>query len=262
MTDGTGSQDERRSSADESDLTKVIRHLRETGIGNTIRRGGRVLVRRAHLRVDRNFDRDLGVHTSSQAYSWDLTMKSEGDDIGDDEPMYLPTSSTAFRTAMARLPRDLSDFVFVDYGSGMGRTLLLASSYGFRRIIGVEFAAELHEIAKENIGRYEHPDQSCFDIHSEHVDATVWSPPDDKCVFYFFHPFEQIVMDKVMSRIRDSYLENPREMYFVYYKPVYREVFESQDFVVRRTVPILGSRRWIPNPYELELYESVIDGTG
>jgi len=48
----------------------------------------------------------------------------------------------------------LRDFTFVDLGSGKGRVLLMASHYPFKRIIGVEFIPELHQVAQENIRKY------------------------------------------------------------------------------------------------------------
>ena len=43
--------------------------------------------------------------------------------------------------------------VFVDYGAGKGRTVVLASTYQFKRVIGVELAPELAAIAEENLFR-------------------------------------------------------------------------------------------------------------
>jgi hypothetical protein len=41
------------------------------------------------------------------------------------------------------LPKDLSDFTFVDIGSGKGSILFYACRYDFRRVLGVEFAENL-----------------------------------------------------------------------------------------------------------------------
>ena len=38
----------------------------------------------------------------------------------------------------------------------------MASEYPFRRIVGVELLAELHEIALQNIARYRSEGQKCF----------------------------------------------------------------------------------------------------
>lgn len=41
--------------------------------------------------------------------------------------------------------------VFLDYGSGKGRALIMAAQYPFRRILGVEFSPQLSLIASQNI---------------------------------------------------------------------------------------------------------------
>jgi hypothetical protein len=46
------------------------------------------------------------------------------------------------RETLAALPIAYDKFAFVDCGSGKGRTLLIASEFPFKFIIGVEFAAE------------------------------------------------------------------------------------------------------------------------
>ncbi len=39
---------------------------------------------------------------------------------------------------MAALPIEFNQFTFIDLGSGKGRTLLMASDFPFRKILGVE----------------------------------------------------------------------------------------------------------------------------
>ncbi len=70
------------------DLSKLRQSLREGGLQGALGRVARTLIRRLHSFVDRDFDRNFNVDTTSAAYSWDLSLKSEGDDIGDDEPLY------------------------------------------------------------------------------------------------------------------------------------------------------------------------------
>lgn len=43
---------------------------------------------------------------------------------------------------------------FVDFGAGKGRVLLLAAQYGFARVIGVEFAADLSRIARAIVATF------------------------------------------------------------------------------------------------------------
>ena len=62
---------------------------------------------------------------------------------------------------------DKEQLVFVDLGSGKGRTLLLASEYPFRRIVGVELSPKLHRIAKTNVEKFRSEEQRCrtFALH-------------------------------------------------------------------------------------------------
>ena len=59
---------------------------------------------------------------------------------------YFPTRGRAYRKALAHfaLPTDGG---FVDLGSGKGKILILSARYGFRRVVGVEFARHLSDIA-------------------------------------------------------------------------------------------------------------------
>ncbi|MGH7097851.1 MAG: hypothetical protein ACREE4_09370 [Stellaceae bacterium] len=64
-----------------------------------------------------------------------------------------PYEGTPYGTVnriLADLPADVSDYVFVDYGSGKGRVILMASRRRFREVIGVEFVEPLHIIARRS----------------------------------------------------------------------------------------------------------------
>ena len=52
---------------------------------------------------------------------------------------YQPSEPALFHEILDSLPVAVDGFTFIDLGSGKGRTLLMASEYPFRRIIGVEF---------------------------------------------------------------------------------------------------------------------------
>ena len=64
-----------------------------------------------------------------------------------DQP--VGTDPALFREMVGRLPIRHDDFVFIDFGSGKGRCLLLATEWPFRRIVGVELSAELNHVARE-----------------------------------------------------------------------------------------------------------------
>ena len=54
-----------------------------------------------------------------------------------------------FRKVLASLQIAFHDYTFIDFGSGKGRALLLASEFPFKRIIGLEFSPELHGTQKK-----------------------------------------------------------------------------------------------------------------
>ena len=84
---------------------------------------------------------------------------------------YQPSEPALFAEILASLPVAVDGFTFIDLGSGKGRTLLMASSYPFQRIIGVELLEELNAIALQNIARYRSDQQKCFNIEAEAGDA-------------------------------------------------------------------------------------------
>src|SRR5262249_37060190 len=96
--------------------------------------------------------------------------------------------------------------------------------------IGVEFSTKLHQIAVENIDRYRKGTHSISDIESICVDATAYPIPDEKAVYYFFNPFNEVVMAKVLGNIQKSINEHPRTVYISYCNPIHIGVFNQFAF--------------------------------
>jgi hypothetical protein len=182
---------------------------------------------RIEHRVDVRFDERARIETVRRAHLGELTIESGNTEFGDDEEIYVAVPVLALGAMDRVLPRELRDFVFVDLGSGKGRVLVYASARPFRRIVGVEFAGELHEIAAANVDTGRHPRRRCADIEVVHRDAVAFDIPDEPCVFFLFNPFERYVLDQVVDNIRASHERNPRPMYVVYHNPVYAAAFEE-----------------------------------
>src|SRR5712691_3632887 len=70
------------------------------------------------------FDREFGVDTVGQLGLAALDVVGDNRDHGE---FYLGSDPAVVREAIAALPIAHEDFAFVDYGSGKGRALLLAS---------------------------------------------------------------------------------------------------------------------------------------
>ena len=134
-----------------------------------------------------------------------------------------------FRSAIAGLPIDYPDFVFVDFGSGKGRAILLASEFPFKRVVGVEFSEELHRIARENINHFSKKGCQCAKVESICMDAVDYPLPDDDLVCYFCNPFDETLMTQMVANIRKSLLRQPREIFILYYNAKESHVFDRAD---------------------------------
>ena len=102
---------------------------------------------------------------------------------------------------------------FVDYGSGSGRALLVASTFPFARIIGVEASPSLCALSKANLERYfsHHRVSKAPTWQVVAGDARAFDPPDDTSVFYFWEPFDATIFASVLDRIESSLRQHPRK---------------------------------------------------
>jgi hypothetical protein len=112
---------------------------------------------------------------------------------------------------------DHSRYTFIDFGSGKGRVLLLASLYPYRKIIGVEFSQRLHRIAENNIRTWSNPKQKCFNIASVCIDALDFKLPSDPLVLFFFTPFKPPISTQIINNIEESLRNEPRPIEILYY---------------------------------------------
>jgi SAM-dependent methyltransferase len=147
-----------------------------------------------------------------------------------DGAAYAPTALRAGRHMLRDLPiSDFSNYTFIDMGSGKGRMLLLAAELPFRRIIGVEFASELHALAARNVKDYRNGRQVCFQIEPVNVDAAQYEFPIEPLLLYFFYPFHKLLMERVIQNLGRSLAQQPRDVILVYHNPVLSDVVEASD---------------------------------
>ncbi len=110
------------------------------------------------------------------------------------------------------LSKEISKKVFLDYGSGKGAAIIHAKEIGFKQSIGVEFAKELHEIAVENINKM----NLKGGVNSLYADATTYVPPSDTSVIYFYNPFDEVVMKKVVQNLIEQKENFENDVYVIY----------------------------------------------
>lgn len=164
--------------------------------------------------LDSSFDRKYGVDTSGAIPLKNLKIES---DYKNEGIWYEPMSVKIFHQIMRNLEIDFTKFDFIDFGSGKGRVLLLASDYGFKKVIGVEFAQELHRIAGKNAAIYSLYKRKPNNIETICIDAMKFSLPDSPLVVFFFSPFRKMVMEKVLENFSMSLNLNPRKIIFIFY---------------------------------------------
>jgi len=171
---------------------------------------------------DVDYDWDHRVNTTSAAVGWRDRL------LGVFHSAYQPTAPAAFQemleTLRAQTGTDFRGFTFIDLGSGKGRTLLMASDYPFRRILGVELLPSLHQIALENLKKYRGQSQKCFNLESICADATSFHFPDEPTVLYLFHPLTESGLRRVVSNLNRSLKERPRQVYVLYHNPLLEHV--------------------------------------
>jgi predicted RNA methylase len=130
---------------------------------------------------------------------------------------YVPTPVGVFRTVMRVAVPAPEGYTFIDFGSGKGRVLLMASDFAFDRVIGVEFSPHLHEISERNIAVYRPTTRRCRDVTSILCDAADFELPNDDLVLYFWTPFGAAVLERVLDRIRMSCELHPRRLIIIVY---------------------------------------------
>lgn len=117
----------------------------------------------------------------------------------------------------------------IDFGAGKGRALIVAAAYEYKNIIGIEFAETLCREAKINIDGVKklYPSTSFEVIHADVVNYKI---PDSVTNFFFFNPFDEVIMKAVLRNILISHKINKRTLYVIYVNPVHKEVFLKSGF--------------------------------
>jgi SAM-dependent methyltransferase len=179
-------------------------------------------------RVDREFDEKFGVSTGGITQLKRLHLAGSREDAAP----HIAADPDEFSAALGALGADFSQYTFVDLGAGKGRALLLAAAYGFKEIVGVEFARELVEVAQRNIRAARAPDSPPISILEQ--DATTYELPDGPIVLFMYNPFAGKTMETVARRTRESLERNPRPLHVLYLNPFHLEGWVDAGFSVDR----------------------------
>lgn len=99
--------------------------------------------------------------------------------------------------------------LFIDFGCGKGRVLLVAAMQPVRRVIGVEISPELSAIARRNVHRAQ-PRLRCRDVEVITCSADGYVIPPAPLTIFLWNPFGGDILERVLQNIRESHRERPR----------------------------------------------------
>ena len=154
-----------------------------------------------------------------------------GEQLKEHSEPYGPSAYYSLHKGFNAIKDEIKDMSLVDFGCGLGRTLIFASLYPFRKVIGVEASENLCEGAKQNIKGFcdrTKLDSFKWDIVNE--DARKYAIPADSAVFYFYDPFDETIMEPVIKNIVSSAKQHPRILYAIYLAPTQRDLFYKYGF--------------------------------
>jgi hypothetical protein len=170
---------------------------------------------------DVEYDWDRRVNTTSAAVGWRNRL------LGALHSPYQPTEPELFREMLDALSIEYSRYTFIDLGSGKGRTLLMASEYPFRRILGVELLPELNQIAQQNIREFKGERQECKTVESLCQDARMFEFPEEPLVIYLFNPLLESGLAQVIGNLEQSLQASPRPLIVLYHNPLLAKVLDA-----------------------------------
>jgi SAM-dependent methyltransferase len=218
---------------------KAVRSLRKRGVFATGELALRVIKENLNLSErwqvyqNESFDKRFGVDTAA-GLAW---AELQSDPRFKYRTVYGATRRSVFFRALHQLKVEHSDLLFIDFGCGKGKALLLASDLHFKQIIGIELSSKLIRIAEENLKTYRGGTLQKDVFQLLCMDVSEYPIPLAPAIYYFANPFPAEVMVRVLENLRSSLAAAPRESYIVYLEPELRALLDESGFLttIKRT---------------------------
>lgn len=199
--------------------------------------------------VDEYWDRKLGVRT----FGW-----YAGTGVPGTTNSYMPFVPSAYRDIFQylRAANIGPDDVFVDLGSGLGRTVFAASWAGAKRAVGVELVQDLTNGAEANRKRSKLRNR---DIEFVCANALEFNEPG-MTILYMFHPFGESVLQQVLINLKAHRDTDPhvKPLRIIYANPVYNDALQRTGWL-RKTadLPVTPLRFSSIGRFATSLWESI-----
>jgi len=181
---------------------------------------------RAAAQVDQAFDRQWGTDTSRQ-----IGMNAL------DFPTALKTASFHYQAsgthildeAVALAAIDPADYVFIDYGCGKGRIVLLAAAKPFARAIGVEYSGLLTKIARANSRTFSERGGAKVTPEFWQGNAADYVPPAGPLFCYLYNSFGAEILRGCLDQLEAAKAQHPsRPILLAYVNPQFGDIVAAR----------------------------------
>ena len=166
-------------------------------------------------------EKRLGIETHGYSFPKDNI------NLYDDAEPYVATSYSRLKKMINYLKLSKED-IFIDLGCGAGRPLFVVGTQWLKKVIGIEIRKELVDIAKKNLRNLKLNNTPIEIINTNAIAFDI----KEGTVFFMFNPFGKEAFTKVIGNIKKSLVTNPRKIRIVYYNSVYKDLLDSQDWLV------------------------------
>jgi SAM-dependent methyltransferase len=169
------------------------------------------------------FDLVHGISTNGVLPPWLLgAYETEANEA----TAYAGCQPSCVRRGLASIP-DLQSRVFVDFGCGKGRALIVASERNPRAILGLELSPYLADMAERNaeIVACKFPGRTRIEVIAG--DAFEAELPDADLVVFVYHAFSRALVARLAALLTEISGRSGREIFVILENPVFGLVFDE-----------------------------------
>jgi predicted dehydrogenase len=181
-------------------------------------------------REDRHpFDQTTGLDTSGFIPGSQLNSAHPNDSYMGSYYGTPPSLAQAMLDRWLETPDRLfvENYTFIDFGSGKGRVVLIASKLPFRKCIGVELNSELNAIATQNFARWQRSGNARSPLEAVCQDALAFEFPPGPCLVYLFNPFPSHAVAQLVDHIAEAFANRPGQLDLLYVNAEFRDVLDQ-----------------------------------
>lgn len=210
-------------------MRSLLKSLRSRGVRGTLKAVTSYSRNRFRLWIDSSIDRKYG--TSTQGIIDDMSELGVFTPHRDNAQGYEAIQIPVFRRLLRDLKINPENFIFIDFGSGKGRALMMAAESGFARVVGVEFSPVLHKIAQKNLAIFQEKNQRTSNVQLRLVDAADFEIPSGNLVCFLYNPFDLTVLEKVITNLKIANAKFKYPIIVAYRNPVHADLLDTSGFL-------------------------------